>query len=881
MSKFLDENGLSYFWSKIKASLKTVAFTGSYNDLTNKPNIPQGATVDTELNSSSTNPVQNKAIHSALATKVTSAQAIQAVSGAGYATSANASAIASSLISAGGYVTSTYVAGATVASAGAATNATSLGGSAASVYEKVGHTHSYLPLSGGTVTGNVTISGLFTVPNYRGTDSIFCRSTTSNTVSGGTERVIRMNAQTNGNMGIYDISYNKWMLRANASGNLIIDQDLTISGGATVTNKMVISGAGTNPANQGLRITGTGNYALALQNTTITKGTAPTAANNYIGIDFFGSANDSYNKRLALIETNTTSANQNCLQMVAYHTNNATNTGGASIKLYTSNGVAWTETLTPTATDSSTKIATTAFVKAQEYLTSPVAIANGGTGQTTRLAAIKALTNENVSTNATHFLGLKSDWSKVGYVSVADAKTVLGLGTAAYTASTAYAAASHTHSYLPLGGGTLTGSLTISRGNPYLYFVETDWSKGTPQTSGTSYQGIYFSGSNAEGGHITFHYQQDKTSYLALTCQNLTSATANSNTTVFITTASNGTKHVRPGSNNDTDLGLSGYKWNTVYATTFSGDLAGNATTATNASSLGGTAASGYSKTNHTHSYLPLTGGTCTGTIIIQSDADHGYVVKESVFAMGKTVSGSAVFKSLGAHHDKNGVTMGGIHHQFSTTGLCFLQLRNMSNKASGYITQEVRLETNTAGSVQYFYATGTGCSLGKNTSNRWSQVVATSTSITTSDERYKTSIEAIPEDVLDAWGDVNWIQYQYIEAVEKKGENVARLHSGIIAQRIVEIFANHNLDATRYGLLCYDEWEEEPETRNENGEVIASGTPAGNMYSLRYEECLCMEAAYQRRRAERAEARITALEQRFNELEEVLVTLGDHSNAS
>ena len=111
MSKFLDENGLSYFWSKIKASLKTVAFTGSYNDLTNKPNIPQGATVDTALNSSSTNPVQNKAITAELATKVTSAQAVQAVSGAGYATSANASAIASSLISTGGYVTSTWFCG--------------------------------------------------------------------------------------------------------------------------------------------------------------------------------------------------------------------------------------------------------------------------------------------------------------------------------------------------------------------------------------------------------------------------------------------------------------------------------------------------------------------------------------------------------------------------------------------------------------------------------------------------------------------------------------------------------------------------------------------------------------------------------------------------
>ena len=97
------------------------------------------------------------------------------------------------------------------------------------------------------------------------------------------------------------------------------------------------------------------------------------------------------------------------------------------------------------------------------FAVSTVPIANGGTGATTRLAAIKNLTNENVSTNATHFLGLKSDWSKVGYFTLAEAKTLLGLGSAAYTASTAYAAASHTHSYLPLSGGTVTGTLILSR----------------------------------------------------------------------------------------------------------------------------------------------------------------------------------------------------------------------------------------------------------------------------------------------------------------------------------------------------------------------------------------------------------------------------------
>lgn len=46
--------------------LADVATSGSYNDLTDKPNIPAASAVDSELSSTSTNPVQNKVIKEAL-----------------------------------------------------------------------------------------------------------------------------------------------------------------------------------------------------------------------------------------------------------------------------------------------------------------------------------------------------------------------------------------------------------------------------------------------------------------------------------------------------------------------------------------------------------------------------------------------------------------------------------------------------------------------------------------------------------------------------------------------------------------------------------------------------------------------------------------------
>ena len=56
-----------------------------------------------------------------------------------------------------------------------------------------------------------------------------------------------------------------------------------------------------------------------------------------------------------------------------------------------------------------------------------VDIAHGGTNATTRTAAVKSLFNQGVETEATHILGITSDWSKCGYISKANLKSMLGI----------------------------------------------------------------------------------------------------------------------------------------------------------------------------------------------------------------------------------------------------------------------------------------------------------------------------------------------------------------------------------------------------------------------------------------------------------------------
>ena len=91
-----------------------------------------------------------------------------------------------------------------------------------------------------------------------------------------------------------------------------------------------------------------------------------------------------------------------------------------------------------------------------------------------------------------------------------------------------------------------------------------------------------------------------------------------------------------------------------------------------------------------------------------------------------------------------------------------------------------------------------------------WSGIFTQTAPTITSDENYKTKPLAITDAMLDAASEVDWVQYQYLDRVEAKGPDGARWHFGAIAQRFIEAFNRHGLDAHDYGFLCYDEWDDQ-----------------------------------------------------------------------
>ena len=219
---------------------------------------------------------------------------------------------------------------------------------------------------------------------------------------------------------------------------------------------------------------------------------------------------------------------------------------------------------------------------------------------------------------------------------------------------------------------------------------------------------------------------------------------------------------------------------------------------------------------------------------------------------------------------DNTGNNLGYIRHGYTTNKNSYIELvaqkaNALSDSASASIAVYYPASGSSYAETSVYFRPSSDNSLNLgDSSHRWKQLYAGTSTISTSDERKKQQIEEISEQVLLAWGEVNFYQFKYNDSVAEKGEN-ARLHTGLIAQRIKTIFESHNLDATKYGLLCYDEWEAQEEEKDEEGNIITPAREAGNLYSLRYEECLCMEAAYQRYRANKLEQRLQNIENLLN----------------
>ena len=143
------------------------------------------------------------------------------------------------------------------------------------------------------------------------------------------------------------------------------------------------------------------------------------------------------------------------------------------------------------------------------------------------------------------------------------------------------------------------------------------------------------------------------------------------------------------------------------------------------------------------------------------------------------------------------------------------------------------------------------------------------------SDRRLKDEIESIPDEILDAWENLEPKQYKLKSDLENDKET-AQIHYGWIAQDVESIIKGGRKTEVKSGLWLHETWEEQEEVSHEETYTEESQTKdgttetvtktrkvidqpykaKGDSYGLRYTECLVVECKYLRRCISRLTAR-------------------------
>lgn len=342
--------------------------------------------------------------------------------------------------------------------------------------------------------------------------------------------------------------------------------------------------------------------------------------------------------------------------------------------------------------------------------------------------------------------------------------------------------------------------------------------------------------------NFQYGYETNLTSRFQLKVSSLVSG--KSDLTINYRVYADGSKSIAPQTDNDVNLGNSSYNYKRVYTKEVrhglnSGSLVcsgGDGTTNGAYLALYGTnRTDGFqgrfdlsTKGSSDYKLTGLPSGTLTWgskNVAMQEDVvprSGGQVMTGSV--LGRNVNDSSLAMCGGTRYDTGGAVsmFGGDYSSYGLAGAIKIAVKSSSEK------------------IMYLKPDGTWT---------WS---GTACQIT-SDQRLKQQIAEIDDKLLDAWEDVEPCQFKYNEAVETKG-NQARLHTGYVVQQIDEACKKHNVDVSKYGLYCHEEYPEETEeveveqkdgTKVKERKVIRE---ASGHYSLRYTEALIVECAFLRK---------------------------------
>lgn len=188
----------------------------------------------------------------------------------------------------------------------------------------------------------------------------------------------------------------------------------------------------------------------------------------------------------------------------------------------------------------------------------------------------------------------------------------------------------------------------------------------------------------------------------------------------------------------------------------------------------------------------------------------------------------------------------------------------------------------------------------------RMGTIYAGTGTINTSDEREKIWRGELEEAEMRAAARIHEEIgiFQWKDSVEAKGQDTARLHTGVRAQRVFAILTEEGLDWRRYGWCCYDKWDDKIENvmvevpvQKTRQQLVPSATlidpvtggpvmviadvpytenewqetgetrivkPAGDRYGIRFDQLYLWLSKANAQRTVALEQRLAAIEQRL-----------------
>lgn len=253
----------------------------------------------------------------------------------------------------------------------------------------------------------------------------------------------------------------------------------------------------------------------------------------------------------------------------------------------------------------------------------------------------------------------------------------------------------------------------------------------------------------------------------------------------------------------------------------------------------------GYGIRSTEKSYITFTGST------LSTNTSGDYLLRNGSFILDSTTVRAG--ENYGSDFRiKNITTLKG--QRFSTVSAgddMIMSFDTTGAAGTGTYTTRYHFRDTTEG----FYPETDGTYKLGRAANRWGEVFAANGTINTSDQREKQQVRDLNSAERAVAVKVKGLikAFKFNDAVTLKGDN-ARIHFGVMAQQVKEAFESEDLVAESYGLLCYDEWDEQPEILENvldadgkptgQTQIVQSHRLAGNRYGIRYEQLLAFMIA-------------------------------------